>query len=55
VKIGYCTNVAIKSSDEAYTELKAEEFIKAYRMQRVVMALNAVNEQKRKGGSVSTR
>jgi CRP-like cAMP-binding protein len=50
VKLGYCTNIGIVNSDEAYTELKPESFVHNYRMQRVVLAINAVNEQKRKGG-----
>jgi CRP/FNR family cyclic AMP-dependent transcriptional regulator len=55
VKLGYCTNVGIKSSTEAFTELKPENFVHNYRMQRVAMAINAVNEQKRKGGSTSNK
>ena len=52
-KLGYCTNIGIKSATEAFTDLKPEIFVHNYRMQRVAMAINAVNEQKRKGGSVS--
>jgi CRP-like cAMP-binding protein len=47
VKHGYATNVVIKNGDEAYTQINLQEFIQAYRCQRVVMAVNAVNEQKR--------
>jgi hypothetical protein len=49
-KLGYCTNIAIKSATEALTELKSEVFVHNYRMQRVVVSINSVNEQKRKGG-----
>ncbi len=48
VKLGYCTNVGIVSASEANTDLKPESFVHNYRMQRVVMAIHAVNEQKRK-------
>ncbi len=47
VKLGYATNINIKSTDEAYTLINMAEFVKAYRLQRIVMAINAVNEQKR--------
>jgi len=49
VKLGYATNVAMKSATEAITEVKARAFIQAYRFQRVVMGFAAANEQKRKG------
>lgn len=55
VKLGYCTNVGITSSTEAYTQVKADTFVHNYRMQRVAMAVNAVNEQKRKGASGSNK
>lgn len=51
VKLSYCSNIAIKSNDEAFTEIKAESFVQAYRRQRLMMAISAVNEQKRKGGN----
>jgi hypothetical protein len=51
VKLGYATNVTIKSSEAVFTTLKAETFVQAYRMQKVVKAIHVVNEQKRKGGS----
>lgn len=47
VKHGYLSNVAMKSGDEAITQIKLQEFIQAFRFQRVVMAVNSVNEQKR--------
>ncbi len=50
---GYCTNVNIKDSTNAFTHIKAEEFLKAFKMQRLVMSIAACNEQKRKGGKKS--
>lgn len=50
VKLGYATNLDAKSATEAMTTIKPEAFLMAYRYQRVVIALNAVNEQKRKAG-----
>ena len=50
VKLGYATNVDLKSNDEVFTNVKPEAFLRAFRMQRVVMAINAENEKKRKGG-----
>jgi len=50
VKLGYATNVTIKSNDAMFTTIKPETFLQTYRFQRVVMAISVVNEQKRKGG-----
>ncbi len=47
VKLGYATNINIKSADEAYSLINAAEFTKAFKLQRIVMAINAVNQQKR--------
>lgn len=52
VKLGYAGNIDMKSSDEVYTEIKVDAFIKAFRMQKVAVAINVVNEQKRKGATV---
>lgn len=49
VKYGYVTAVNIKSADEVYTTVKADTFAHAYRLQRVSLAIRAINEQKRKG------
>ena len=49
-KLGYSTNIDAKSATEALVQIKPEAFLQAYRYQRVVIALNAVNEQKRKAG-----
>lgn len=51
VKLGYCTDLDAKSASEAYTQVKTDSFLQAYRYQRVVLAINAVNEQKRKAGA----
>lgn len=48
VKMGYCSNVTIKSSDAIYTTVRADEFLRIFRFQQAVMAIHAVNEQKRK-------
>jgi len=50
VKLGYATNITIKSNDAAFTSIKAEAFTQAYRFQKVVMAIKMANEQKTKGG-----
>jgi len=49
-KLGYSSDIDAKSSTEAFVQIKPEAFLQAYRYQRVVIALNAVNEQKRKAG-----
>lgn len=51
VKLGYCTNLEAKSADLMLTKVKAESFMQAFRLQKVVTALNAVNAQKAKGGN----
>jgi len=48
VNLGYATNADLKSADEAITLVNAEEFMKAFRFQRVCMIIRAINEQKRK-------
>ena len=53
MKLGYSTNIDAKSSTEALIQVKPEALLQAYRYQRVVIALNAVNEQKRKAGSAA--
>jgi CRP-like cAMP-binding protein len=50
VKLGYASNVTIKSNDAVFTTLKPEPFLQAYKFQRVAMAISVINEQKRKGG-----
>ena len=50
VKMGYCTNATIKSSDEMYTSVKAETFSHHAKLQRLVKSIDAMNEQKTKNG-----
>lgn len=50
VKLGYASNLTIKSNTEVYTAVDPDKFSHAHRLQRVVLALSVVNEQKRKGG-----
>ena len=50
VKHGYATNAQILSADEVITQIRPDEFIKSFRLQRVVVTLASINEQKRKGG-----
>ena len=52
VKVGYMGSMNVKSSDEVLVTLKPDEFSLTYRFQRVNMALNAANEQKRKAGGI---
>ena len=49
VKLGYCANLTIKSATETFTTVDAEKFLQAHKFQRVVLAINVVNEQKRTG------
>ncbi|HLD98808.1 MAG TPA: cyclic nucleotide-binding domain-containing protein [Bdellovibrionota bacterium] len=51
VKLGYASSLNIKSQEEMFTAVKSETFLQAYRLQRVVMSIQAVNEQKRKAGA----
>jgi len=53
VKLGYCGPLNARSSDEMFTAVKPDTFIQSYRLQRVVMTLQAVNEQKRVTGGKS--
>ena len=47
-KMGYATQLNYKTEDEAFTTVKQEELIRAYRFQRVMKAVEAMNEEKRK-------
>lgn len=49
IQLGYCGQLVLKSASEAYTGVDAEKFMQAHRYQRVVLAINVVNEQKRTG------
>lgn len=53
IKLGYISNISIKSNDAVFTNVKADTFLHAYRLQRTIMGINAANEQKRKGGSAA--
>lgn len=54
VKLKYCSNVNMKSPTEELTTLTADTFMQAYRYQRVVISINAVNEQKIRPGGAGT-
>lgn len=49
VRLGYCTNLQMKSATEVTTSIRPKAFAKSFRMQRMVMTLAALNDQKRKG------
>ena len=51
VKLGYCSTAQLKSADEILTNIKLDVFNKAFRLQKMVMTINAVNDQKRKNGT----
>lgn len=46
VKHGYATQASIKSADEVLTQIKADDFTTAFKLQRVVKAIESVNEQR---------
>lgn len=46
VKLGYCTELDAKSSDEILTRVKAEEFALACQFQKIIKSLNQINEEK---------
>ncbi len=47
VELGYATPISLRSSEEIFTSVDLETFTQSFRLQRVVLALHAVNEQKR--------
>jgi CRP-like cAMP-binding protein len=49
VKLGYSTNLNVKSSTEVLALVKADAFMHATKMQRVALGIHAANEQKAKG------
>lgn len=51
VKLGYVTAVNLKSNTEVFTTVSPELFTLAYRVQKVVLCVQAVNEQKSKTGA----
>jgi len=46
VNLGYATGIEVKSTTQVYTQIKPTEFMKHYRLQRVMKALQSVNEEK---------
>ena len=50
VRLGYATNLNIKSQEEVFTSIKPDTFLQTYRLQRVNVSIQAINEQKRKSG-----
>lgn len=48
VKHGYASSMGVVSSEEVTTTVKADSFLNSYRMQRIVMATQVANEQKKK-------
>jgi CRP/FNR family cyclic AMP-dependent transcriptional regulator len=53
-KLGYISSIDTRSTDESITQIDVFEFLKAYKFQRIQMALHALNEQKRSPTSGST-
>lgn len=50
VTLGYASQIEMKSGSEAYTIVHPDDFTKAFRFQKVVKMIEALNEQKQKGG-----
>lgn len=48
VKLGYCTQLNIKSGTEQTTLVHADQFVRACRMHRIQKLIEALNEQKQK-------
>jgi CRP-like cAMP-binding protein len=46
-KLGYCTNINLKSASEAFIQVKTKAFMQAYRYQRILIEIRTLNEQKR--------
>jgi CRP/FNR family cyclic AMP-dependent transcriptional regulator len=49
-KLGFAGSLDVKSGSEAFSTLKPDAFTRAYKLQRLAMAIRAVNEQKGKAG-----
>ena len=47
IKLGWIGDPDFKSDEEIYVNLKADSFIKSYRLQRMIKAIEAVNEKKK--------
>ena len=48
-KLGLASQLIIKSQEEMFTEIKPQEFLHKFRIQRLLKAIDAANEQKGKG------
>ncbi len=48
IKFGYAKTLNMKSATEAIAPVDATKFMHSYRLQKTVLAINALNEQKRK-------
>jgi len=46
IKVGYCSELNAKTSESMYVALNRNAFISAYKMQRVMIAVESVNEEK---------
>ncbi len=47
-KYGYASQLELKSAEDMFTEVHVEKFMRIFRVQKLVMSLAALNEQKRK-------
>ena len=47
IKLGYCTNIELKTSDAAMSKVKTKPFMQAYRYQKVLTSFYALNQQKK--------
>jgi hypothetical protein len=48
VKVGYASNLTVVSTEKQTTQIKADTFRRAYRVNRVLKILEALNEEKQK-------
>ncbi|MGK5087818.1 cyclic nucleotide-binding domain-containing protein [Bdellovibrionota bacterium FG-2] len=51
IKLEYASNLNVKSSNEVTTEINVAHFLESYRIQKIVLSINALNEQKQSGGA----
>jgi CRP-like cAMP-binding protein len=47
VKLGYCTNINLKSAAEAFTQVKPKIFLLLHRFHKILMEVHVINQQKR--------
>jgi CRP-like cAMP-binding protein len=50
VKLGYASNLTVLSTDQQTTMVQADPFKRAYRIQRILKIMDAMNEEKQKNG-----